>query len=37
MSEPFDKNKTDKSLSNTGVYNFEDRYKETKYTMERIL
>ena len=34
MSEPFDKNKTGKGLSNTGVYNFEDRYKETKYNDE---
>lgn len=34
MSDSFDRNKTDKSLSNTGVYNFEDRYKETKYNDE---
>ncbi len=34
MSEPFDKNKTSKGLYNTGVYNFDDKYKETKYNDE---
>ena len=31
MSEPFDKNKSGNNLSNTGVYDFENRYKEMKY------
>ena len=34
MSEPFDKNKTNKGLYHTGVYNFDDQYKETKYNDE---
>ncbi|MBO5930197.1 MAG: hypothetical protein J6Q27_02745, partial [Clostridia bacterium] len=34
MSEPFDTKKPDESLYNTGVYNFEDKYKETKYNDE---
>lgn len=31
MSEPYDKYNKNKNLNNTGAYDFETRYKETKY------
>lgn len=31
MSEPFDENNKGENLNNTGVYDFDDKYKETKY------
>lgn len=34
MSEPFDKNNKDESMTNTGIYDFDDKYKETKFSDE---
>ena len=31
MSEPFDENNKGENLNNTGIYDFDDKYKETKY------
>ena len=31
MSEPFDENNKGKNLNNTGIYDFDNKYKETKY------
>ena len=31
MSEPFDENHKGENLNNTGIYDFDDKYKEIKY------